>query len=147
LKTKRRDAALIERYRVPEPRVAFGQKLRGVASAAIDVSDGLLADLAHVCDVSNVRIEVNVARVPLSAALRNAWGATEAAIVRAATAGDDYEIAFTAPVRQRAKILAAAKAARTRVTEIGVVTAGSGVVLTGRNGKPIRVRKMGWQHR
>jgi len=52
----------------------------------------------------------------------------------AATAGDDYEIAFTAPVRQRAKILAAAKAARTRVTEIGVVTAGSGVVLTGRNG-------------
>jgi len=147
LKAKRRAPQLIKRYRVPEPRVAFGRRLVGIAHAAIDVSDGLLADLGHIADVSKVHIEIDATRVPLSAALRQAWGASEATTVRAATAGDDYEIAFTAPRRQREKIFAAAKAARTRVTEIGVVTKGSGVVLMSQDGKPIRVKRTGWQHR
>lgn len=147
LKSKRRDPVLIERYRVPEPHVAFGMKLRGLASAAIDVSDGLLADLGHVCEVSNVHIAIDAGRVPLSPALRRAWGASEATTLRASTAGDDYEIAFTAPARHRVKIFAAAKATRTRVSEIGVVSKGSGVVLTGQGGKPIRVERAGWQHR
>jgi thiamine-monophosphate kinase len=147
LKSKRNEPLLIQRYRVPEPRVAFGKRLRGVASAAIDVSDGLLADLGHICEVSKVRIEIAVGRVPLSVALRKAWGDTDAAVVRAASAGDDYEIAFTASPRHRAKILAMAKAARTRVAEIGVVSHGKGVELVGRDGKAIRVKQKGWQHR
>jgi thiamine-monophosphate kinase len=146
LKAKRRDPVLIKRYRVPEPRIAFGKKLRGLASAAIDVSDGLLADLGHICEVSNVHIAIDAGRVPLSPALRGAWGATDGAAARAAIAGDDYEIAFTAPARHRAKIFAVAKATKTRVAEIGVVSNGSGVVLTGQDGKPIRVRATGWQH-
>jgi len=147
LKAKRREPQLIKRYRVPEPRVAFGRRLRGIARAAIDVSDGLLADLGHIADVSTVHIEIDAARVPLSAALRRAWGSSQATTVRAATAGDDYEIAFTAPRRHRETIFKAAKAARTRVTGIGVVTKGSGVVLMGQAGKPIRVKRAGWQHR
>ena len=62
----KRGVFLIRRYRLPEPRVAFGQRLRGVATAAIDVSDGLLADLGHIADVSKVRVVVELSRVPLS---------------------------------------------------------------------------------
>jgi thiamine-monophosphate kinase len=146
LKLKKREASLIRRYRVPEPRVAFGRELRGIASAAIDVSDGLLADLGHLADVSNVHIVVEATRIPTSTALRSLWGTGEAALARAATAGDDYEIAFTASPKKRARILAAATRSRTHVTEIGVVKNGRGATLIGSNGRPLRVKKQGWQH-
>jgi thiamine-monophosphate kinase len=140
---KKREAFLIGRYRVPEPRVALGQKLRGIASAALDVSDGLLADLGHIAEVSEVHIAVDAARVPLSPALKRFWKGN---VGRAATAGDDYEIAFTAPRAKRARVLAAAKAARTKVTEIGFVMQGRGVALLGPGGKPMKVEKKGWEH-
>jgi thiamine-monophosphate kinase len=146
LKTKRRAPFLTDRYRLPQPRVAFGQALRGLASAALDVSDGLLADLGHIADVSRVHIAVDAAQVPISSALRKAWGRAEDAVLRAATAGDDYEIAFTAPAAKRAAILKAAKATRTRVTEIGFVMPGRGVALLGGDGRPLRVKKAGWEH-
>jgi thiamine-monophosphate kinase len=146
LKSKRGDHFLIRRYRLPEPRVAFGLRLRGVATAAIDVSDGLLADLGHIADVSKVHVVVELSRVPLSKSLQRAWGIHKAARVRAATAGDDYEIAFTAPPRSREKIVEAARKSRTAVTEIGYVKAGWGVVLLGAGGKPIRVKRKGWEH-
>jgi thiamine-monophosphate kinase len=143
LKARKREAFLIQRYRVPEPRVALGEKLRGIASAALDVSDGLLADLGHIAEVSEVHIAVDAARVPLSPALRRLW---KGDVVRAATAGDDYEIAFTAPRAKRARVLAAAKAARTKVSEIGFVMSGRGVALLGADGKPLPIRKKGWEH-
>jgi thiamine-monophosphate kinase len=142
LKGGRRAPALIARYRVPEPRVALGRKLRGIASAALDVSDGLLADLGHVAAVSNVHIAVAASRVPLSEALRRSGGD----VVRAVTAGDDYEIAFTAPRAKRARVVAAAKAAGVRVTQIGFVVKGRGVALLGRDGRAIDVEKKGWEH-
>ena len=146
LKTKKREAMLVERYRVPEPRVAFGLELRGIASAAIDVSDGLLADLGHLADVSNMHIDIEAARIPMSTALRSLWGTSEVALVRAATAGDDYEIAFTASPKKRPRVLAAAKLSRTRVTEIGVVKRGQGIRLIGSDGRPLRLKNQGWQH-
>lgn len=146
LKAKKRVAALIARYRLPEPRVAFGRALLGIANAAIDVSDGLLADLGHLADVSNVRIEIDAARIPRSRALRDLWGPGEAALVRAVTAGDDYEIAFTARPKDRARVLAAAKRSGTRVSEIGLAKTGRGVALINSDGRPIRVKKRGWQH-
>jgi len=146
LKAEKRAASLIARYRLPEPRVALGRELRGIASAAIDVSDGLLADLAHLAEVSNVQITIEAARIPVSTALRKFWGTGEAALVRAATSGDDYEIAFAAPPDKRAPALAAAKRSRTRVSVIGVVQKGRGVALIGSNGRPIRVKNKGWQH-
>jgi thiamine-monophosphate kinase len=146
LKAKRRNATLIRRYRLPEPRVTFGRALRGIASAAIDISDGLLADLDHLADVSNVHIDIEAARIPISKALRDLWGTSEAALVRAAAAGDDYEIAFTAPLKERARVLAAAQRSRTRVSEIGSVKRGKGVLLIGSNGRPIRAKNRGWQH-
>jgi thiamine-monophosphate kinase len=80
--------------------------------------------------------------VPLSAALKRFDGN----VVRAVTAGDDYEIAFTAPRRRRARVMAAAKAAGVRVTEIGFVVKGRGVALLGRDGRAIPVEKKGWEH-
>ncbi|HEY0300972.1 MAG TPA: thiamine-phosphate kinase [Rhizomicrobium sp.] len=142
LKAKRRAPFLIDRYRVPQPRLALGRALRGIASAALDVSDGLVADLGHLADASKMHIVIDAARIPLSAALRKAGGD----IVRAATAGDDYEIAFTAPLARRAKVFAAAKAAGVPVTQIGWVMKGRGVALLGKDGKPVKIGKTGWTH-
>jgi thiamine-monophosphate kinase len=144
LKENRSDAALIARYRVPEPRLALGPLLRGIASASLDVSDGLVADLGHIADVSHVRIEVDAARIPLSTALKTLWG--EEAAVRAATAGDDYEIAFTAPASRRADVAGAAARSGVAVTEIGRVVAGEGVVLLDAAGCEIALSRAGYTH-
>lgn len=144
LQAKRRIAPLISRYRIPEPRVAFGPTLRGLATASLDVSDGLLADLGHIAETSKVHIDVEATRIPLSPALRKVWGSD--APVRAATAGDDYEIAFTAPRAKRAAVLRAAEAANTPVTEIGFVMPGRGVALLGSDGRPMPVARKGWEH-
>ncbi|OJT96206.1 MAG: thiamine-phosphate kinase [Alphaproteobacteria bacterium 65-7] len=87
--------ALIGRYRVPQPPVDFAGTLREIAHAAVDVSDGLVADLGHVAAASGVRVVIEGEQVPLSPALRALWG--EQAVRRAVTAGDDYQIAFTGP--------------------------------------------------
>jgi thiamine-monophosphate kinase len=137
-----REGVLFERYRVPEPPVAFGPSLRVLASAAIDVSDGLLADLGHVADVSGVRIAVEAERIPRSDALRALWGDGIDAIVRAATAGDDYQIAFTAPLAKEAEIASVS----VQVTRIGTVEQGSGVVLLDAQGREIAVPRKGFVH-
>jgi len=137
-------AELIERYRLPSPRLALGRALRGVASAAIDVSDGLLADLAHIADVSSVRISVEAARIPRSAALRALWGDTPAAIVHAATAGDDYEIAFTSAHEEQ--VMEAAGQAGVSVTRIGHVEQGAGLVVHDPEGREIAVARAGFTH-
>jgi thiamine-monophosphate kinase len=129
--------ALVSRYRLPEPRVSLAPLLRG-ASAAIDVSDGLLADLGHVAKASGVRIVVEAGRIPRSPALRTLWGDSPDAIVRAATAGDDYEIAYTAsgPAMDRS----------TPVSRIGTVEKGGGVILLDAQGREIAVPRKGFSH-
>jgi thiamine-monophosphate kinase len=146
LKENRSDAfpELVRRYRLPEPRLALGQSLRDIATASLDVSDGLIADLGHIADVSNVRIEVDAARIPLSSALRKLWG--EGAVVRAATSGDDYEITFTVPLRRRDDIADAAAKAGVAVTEIGRVASGKGVVLLDPSGNEIAIARTGYVH-
>ena len=87
--------SLIARYRVPEPPVSFAARLRDIAHASVDISDGLIADLGHIASASGVRIVVEGERVPLSSQLKALWSANT--LLRAVTAGDDYQIAFTAP--------------------------------------------------
>ena len=89
------DTQLKTRYRVPMPPVSFAPRLRDIAHAAIDVSDGLIADLGHLASASHVRILVEGEKVPLSDSLRKLWG--EEALLCAVAAGDDYQIAFTGP--------------------------------------------------
>lgn len=137
---------LIARYRLPSPRLSLGIALRGLASAALDVSDGLVADLGHIADVSNVRIEIDASKIPLSGSLRSYWGGDSDAILRAATCGDDYEIAFTAPASQRQEVAEAAGRADVPVTEIGRVKRGKGVVLFDASGAEMAVPRKGFTH-
>ena len=89
-------AAVIERYRRPVPRLALGQGLVGVAHACADVSDGLIADLAHICRASGVTATIDAARVPLSPAGRTVVAADPALLPALLGGGDDYELVFTA---------------------------------------------------
>jgi thiamine-monophosphate kinase len=148
LKRKRRGPRfLIHRFRVPQPRLALGRALRGLATSSIDVSDGLLADLGHVAEVSGVRIAVRAAEVPLSSGVREIWGHGQLAVIRAATAGDDYEIAFTCRPESAGKVRKAALRAKTRITEIGMVERrGGGVELLGAKGRAIRTGRRGYTH-
>jgi len=134
---------LIGRYRQPTPRLALGKALRGVATASLDVSDGLIADLGHIADVSAVRLVVDANRIPLSDALLHVWPGPEG-VLRAATAGDDYEIAFTAASDE--SVAAAAAKADVSVTRIGRVEIGSGVVLLDSGGQAVTVARPGFLH-
>ncbi len=124
--------SLITRYRVPEPPVGFATVLRDIAHASVDVSDGLIADLGHIAAASGVRVVVEGERVPLSAPLKALWG--ENALQRAVAAGDDYQIAFTAPPGQQGPF-----------TQIGRVEGGQGVSLTS-SGAEIALPSRGYRH-
>jgi thiamine-monophosphate kinase len=140
--------ALIRRYRRPLPRLALGARLIDAASAAIDVSDGLVADLGHVCETSGVGAVVEVARVPLSPAAAAAVRADNALAATALAGGDDYELAFTAPPSRAAGIARIARALRLPLTMIGRIEAVTGaadgpVRLLGPDGRTIRAPGIG----
>ncbi len=96
-------ARLLERFRLPSPRVAAGLRLRGRANACIDVSDGLLGDAAKLCEASRCGAEIDLARLPLSAALRASCDGAQARR-HALTGGDDYELLFALPPERRAAL-------------------------------------------
>ena len=127
-----RVAALADHYRLPLPRTEFAIPIRDIASAAIDVSDGLIADLAHIAEAGRVALEIDLESVPRSAA-GQAWldGRVDeqAALEKLVTGGDDYEIAFTAAPRDEATLRREAERRHLRLTRIGRVTAGQGVVV------------------
>jgi thiamine-monophosphate kinase len=120
------DPALRVRLDRPEPRLALGQALAGIAHACIDVSDGLLADLGHVCTASAVGAEVDIDALPASPALQASFSGDARRQVQAA-GGDDYELCFTASQEMRDAVLARAVAIGAPVTRIGRVISGGGV--------------------
>lgn len=136
--------ACVHRLERPQPRVLLGQALREKAHAAIDVSDGLLADLGHLCTRSEVGATVHWETVPRAQALARRPVAQQQACALAG--GDDYELLFTAPVAARAQIEAAARDARTPVTRIGVITHGREVVVLDGNGERIHLAQRGFDH-
>jgi thiamine-monophosphate kinase len=137
---------LVERYRRPLPRLALGQALRGQASAALDVSDGLVGDFGHLAAASGVRVEIDSGRIPLSAPLQALWGSDLAARMRAATAGDDYELAFTAPPERRGRLVLLAAETGVPITAIGRVVAGEGVAFLDAEGRDIALPHKGFAH-
>lgn len=135
------------RLETPTPRVALGQALRGIASAAIDVSDGLLGDLGHILKQSNVgaTVDADIA-TKLVAAHAYSTGATGQFDINfaaeqwrawALSGGDDYELLFTAPQAQRAAVAAAAQSSQTAVTRIGQIDARRGLRLVDAQGQPV----------
>jgi thiamine-monophosphate kinase len=141
-------AAARMRLEQPTPRVALGLALRGIATSAIDVSDGLLGDLGHVLRRSGVGAEVDADCAPhLLAALQQGLALETARVQDFVFAGgDDYELAFTAPARERAAVEAAARKAGTSVTRIGRITAEAGLRLHDAQGRPFAHRWASFDH-
>jgi thiamine-monophosphate kinase len=117
--------ALRARLDRPTPRVALGARIAAIAHACIDVSDGLLADVQHICAASNVGAEIDLASLPASAELMAAFEASRRQAIQA-TGGDDYELCFTAAPANRAAIEHAANETGTPITRVGRIVSGHG---------------------
>ncbi|HET9485565.1 MAG TPA: thiamine-phosphate kinase [Xanthomonadales bacterium] len=138
------DAALRARLDRPLPRVAAGLALRGLATAAIDVSDGLLVDLGRLCAESGVGAEVSLDTLPLSDALRAACG-DEAARIHACAGGDDYELCFTLPATREAEARAALMH-DVPLTVVGAIVPTAGVRLRDADGNDVTPSRRGYEH-
>ncbi|KAF0118739.1 MAG: thiamine-monophosphate kinase [Rhodospirillaceae bacterium] len=144
-------AYLVERYHVPRPRLAVGRGLVGLAHACVDVSDGLLQDLAHLCRCSGVGAEVWAERLPVSPAAARlattrALRGEGAWLETILSGGDDYELLFSAPPGMEKALARLAVAADTAITAVGTVVAGDSVVVMNREGMIVPFSRWGYQH-
>jgi thiamine-monophosphate kinase len=133
------------RMEQPTPRVALGRALRGIATSAIDVSDGLLGDIGHILSQSamGARIETSLA-VGLMAA--HGVLADAARLEYVLAGGDDYELVFTAPPARRERVQAAAREAATPITRIGVIEPDPGLRLVDAQGHSVQARYGSFDH-
>lgn len=141
-------AALMERYRLPQPRLGLGQALleRDLARAALDVSDGLIADLGHLCSASGTGAEITAAAVPLSAAAQRLVERDSDLLTTALTGGDDYELAFAAVPENADALAALAAALDLPLTRIGRLTESGGVRVVDGQGGDLDLTRPGWTH-
>jgi thiamine-monophosphate kinase len=141
-------AGLRTRLDTPTPRVALGQALRGVASAAIDVSDGLGGDLGHLLERSGVGAVVELASLPRSAALDAKLHSAErdSALAWLVAGGDDYELCFAAPESRRDAVAAASRIAGVAVARVGRIVAGDALVVRDERGQPLAPLPRGFDH-
>jgi thiamine-monophosphate kinase len=138
-------AALVERLHRPTPRIAAGLALRDRASACLDVSDGLLADLGHLCEASGVGAEIESVLLPRSSALLTLFDET-AARDFALSGGDDYELCFTVPASRAADVQADLARLGCGATRIGRIVEGEGVRVRGEDGGWLEPLRQGWDH-
>lgn len=140
-------AFLKHRFLRPRPRIELGRQLRTVATAAMDVSDGLLTDLKKLCAASGVGAQLNVDALPESAAMSELFEADDG-LQYALAGGDDYELLFTLPAERATAVLSTLQLQQ-RVTQIGVITGGTSdeaTVRCLRNGQPFRIKRAGYDH-
>ncbi len=140
------DLFLTDRYLRPTPRNALGQALAGVASACADVSDGLVADLGHICRASGLGATVDAGLVPLSGPAAEAIATDETLLTTAVTGGDDYELVFTAAAVRRAEIEALAQSADIPLTLIGAMSTEKGVRMRLPGGGELVANSGGYRH-
>lgn len=129
----------------PQPRVALGEALLGLAHSAVDISDGLLADLGHILECSGKAAEIEFSALPASTVLRRHLPG-EIARSCLLAGGDDYQLCFTAPPQQREAIATIGTRLGETLTRIGAIKAGSGVRVLDESGKEIHVGKAGFDH-
>ena len=137
---------LVDRYLRPQPRLALGEKLPGIASGAVDISDGLIADLEHLADASGVRAKIDLTRIPLSEPAQALVLEDRVSLEELATGGDDYELCIAVSPDRREALIEIAAATQTRITEIGYLTGGEGVEVLGEGGKRIDLKTKGYDH-
>jgi thiamine-monophosphate kinase len=143
-------AFLLNRYQLPQPRVTLGPQLIGVATAGLDISDGLIADLGHVCQVSGLDAVIAAETVPLSSAARAVIAGDPQYLTTALTGGDDYELLFTAPPAAAARIAELARLTGVPITPIGYMSeparARPRVIALDEQGRALGFAAEGWTH-
>jgi thiamine-monophosphate kinase len=142
---------LADRFHLPQPRVALGMALVGderpvPAHAALDVSDGLVADLGHICNASGVAAVIEAVAVPLSDAARAALSDDPALLTTILTGGDDYELVFTAPSEAAATLAELSRSLDLPITEIGRIEGGAGVRVIDADGRDLALPDGGYHH-
>jgi thiamine-monophosphate kinase len=136
---------LINSFYCPEPRVAVGMAVRGLASAAIDLSDGLLSDLGHIVQASGVGAELDIAQLPLSEAMRECVVEKHRATL-ALSGGDDYELCITVPPDHCRAVEKAVASLDVKLTRIGEIVTGDGVQCLDNHGEPVAIGHSGYTH-
>lgn len=137
---------LIDRYELPQPRVKLGQSLRGVATAAVDISDGLVADLAHICRASKVGAIIDSQLIPMSLPVAEILSQGPGLFKEILSGGDDYELIFTAPPSMRDQIVRLAEDMDLSLTRMGKVVAGMGVRVLDQKGQELSLAYKGYNH-
>jgi thiamine-monophosphate kinase len=137
---------LMSRYLLPQPRNVLAEAIRNHASAAMDISDGLIGDFGKLCRASGVAADINIASVPVSDAAKTVIAGEAAALELVLAGGDDYEIICTVPQEKAKSFSSAAKAAGVPVTEIGQVKAGEGARFIDASGKPLIFKRASFSH-
>ena len=137
--------ALVGRYQLPCPRMALGQSLIGIASAAMDISDGLVQDLGHLCQASGLGAVIETGLLPFSPAAKALCNGTDI-LTSALSGGDDYELLFTAPVNRQDAIDRLAQQHGLPITRIGQMITGSEVRILGARGAEIPLTHKGFRH-
>jgi len=138
------DKAAIDALECPTPRTALGQALRGIAHACIDISDGLLADLGHILNSSEVGATIDIEAIPLLASVKSYCTAT-GDMEFPLTSGDDYELCFTVPSDQRGRVDSLLKQHQLEGRVIGEIVKNKGLhVLQG--GQPLLLKGKGYEH-
>ena len=141
-------ADLAARYRLPQPRLALGQGLveEGLATAAIDLSDGLLADVGHIAEASGLAARIEAAAVPLSPSVQAALADRPDLSDLPLNGGDDYELAFAVPPARAAEVATLAGRLGLPLTPIGLFAAGAGVQMHDAEGREVTPAARGWRH-
>jgi thiamine-monophosphate kinase len=137
-----------EAFRHPKPRLLFRKTLRKYATACADISDGLISEAAHIAKASQCRLFINIDNIPLSGP-SEAWCAKEEPTQRRlelATGGDDYELIFTAPEQSAQFIEAASTALNMKITKVGKVQDGEGVIVEDSRQRVLDIQKTGYNH-
>ncbi len=137
---------LQNRYYRPDPRVSVGRNLLDIATAAMDVSDGLIADCTHMAVASGLAATIDTITVPLSDAAASAIAMDPDLLETALTGGDDYEILFAAPESKREEIAGLAAEIGVPITEIGSLSDGAGVIARDADGNTVSFSKPGYRH-
>ncbi|MBI3446163.1 MAG: thiamine-phosphate kinase [Magnetospirillum sp.] len=140
---------LANRYRLPSPRVTLGPRLVGLAHAGMDVSDGLVQDLGHICRASGVGAVIHVSDLPLSEAARAALARDQSLLASVLAGGDDYELLFTVPDQAAAALRDLSDELGLALAPFGRIVAANGkapVTVIGADGREMAVGKGGWRH-
>jgi len=130
---------------LPEPQIELGVALRGVARSAIDVSDGLVADLGHICERSGLGADVWFTAVPRTSRLESRIG-TPVGLASLFAGGDDYQLCFTVPRARRARVVAVGRRLGATLSRIGVMRAGRGVRVLDAAGRRLPLARGGFDH-